>query len=166
MSVADSTTEASDEPPLFGPVFFLGVSRLLPLLHYLSSYTRRTRILNFLPISHISILVGNSINFPLSSQQPGLSNLGIFTLQAPAQHGEYRGPSWQGATNIPSVSASIFFLFTLVENCYALIFVEWSFCQKTHPAQLGRRGPWEALVDPFCSAELRRSQVIRFLLCV
>lgn len=85
-------------------VFLLVKHSFLPLLHYLSSYIQHTRILNFLSISHISMLVGNSINFPRSSyQQLGLSNLGIFILQALAQCGEYTGMSWQGVTNILSV---------------------------------------------------------------
>lgn len=96
--------------PHYSAQVFLFVHLFFPsvILLFVLTCTQLTRILNFLSISHISMLVGNSINFPLSShQQPGLSNLGIFTLKAPAQHGEYTGMSWQGARSMLSLSASI-----------------------------------------------------------
>ena len=96
------------DPCYLAKVFLVHLFFPSVLLLFVLTHTQLKRILNFLSISHISMLVGNSINFPLRShQQPGLSNLGIFTLKAPAQHGEYTGMSWQGARSMFSLSASI-----------------------------------------------------------
>lgn len=129
--------------PLFASVFVSGCLPFLPL--FVLTYTHSAQWFWISRSYLTSACLLEILLISLSAQAARFSNLGIFTLQVPAQCGEYAGINNQGVTNTIYFTLPIFFLCSLVEN----------------PA-LGLQGTPVSHLDQRCTVKLKVNKTCNF----